>query len=166
MTNTSGYSKDTQIAVIIDSVRHGVPRNIWIVVLKEKGAERYLPIQVNEAQADILAGQLRERPDKSIAPDLFLTSINATATHIKSVTIHLENNTFYAKLQLSRQDKPCEFRCPIGVALALSSRAKTPIVIDEAIWDQVAIVVNWDWPRGGSDSAIKAASVVQKRGIK
>jgi hypothetical protein len=29
-----------QIEVTIDSVRHGMPTNVWVVILKEKGADR------------------------------------------------------------------------------------------------------------------------------
>ncbi len=161
MMNTSGYSKGTQIEVTIDAIRHGVPRNIWIVVLKEKAADRFLPIQVSEAQADILTGELQERPDKSVEPDQFLAKSGAAGSDIEGVSIHLENDTFYAKLLL----EPYEVGCPIGVALALAARTKTPILVDETTWEKTALTVNWDWSWGRADSVIKAARCSENLGV-
>ncbi len=115
-----------QVEVTIDSVRRGMPTNVWAVILKEKGADRYLPIWVSQSQADILTGELQERPDKSIDPDRFLANI-AAAADIKCVGIYLGNDAFYAKLLLSHHNEPYEVRCPISVALALATRTKTPI---------------------------------------
>ena len=148
-----------QVEVTIDSVRHGVPRNTWIVVLKEKVAEQFpptsrqLPIQIGEAQADILTGELRELPDKSVAPNQFLANIGATEADIEGVRIHLENDTFYAKLLL----EPCEVKSPIGVALALAARTKTPILVEETTWEKTALTVNWDWPWGVADAVLRLA---------
>ena len=144
-----------QVEVIIDSIRHGVPRNIWIVVLKEKRADRYLPIQVSEAQADILAGELQERPDKSTAPSLFLGNITVAESDIKCITIRQDDDTFYANLVF--RDKPFEVRCPIGIALALAYRVEAPILVDEATWQKAALTVNWDWPWGVADAVLRLA---------
>ncbi len=148
-----------QVEVTIDAVRRGMPTNVWVVILKEKGADRYLPIWVSQSQADILTGEPLERPDKSTDPDLFLGSIKAADSDIKCVRIHLENDTFYAKLLLSHHDEPYEVRCPIGVALALAARTKTPILVDKTTWEKTALTVNRDWIWGAADAVIKAAAM-------
>jgi len=86
-----------------------------------------------------LAAQLQGRPDKSIDLDLFLANINAAGSDVKCVTIHLENNTFYAKVLLSHHDKPYEVKCPIGRALTLACRADAPILVDEALFDKAGV---------------------------
>jgi len=138
------------VEVIIDSLRHGT--NTWIVVLKDKRADRYLPILIGETQADVLTGELQGR--RSVEPDRFLAITNATTGGVKSVTIHLESDTFYAKL-LCHHDE--EVKCPIGVALALAVRAKVLIWVEDAVLDKAALTLNWDWPWGVADAVIKTA---------
>jgi hypothetical protein len=128
-----------QVETTIDSIRVAAASPERTVILKQKGAECYLPFWVSPPQADILAAQLVGRPDKSRDPDLFLANINATNADIKGATIHLDNNAFYAKLLLSRHDKPCQVRCPIGIALTLACRVGAPISVDEALFDKAGV---------------------------
>jgi len=128
-----------QVETTIDSIRVGAFSPERTIILREKGPENYLPLWVNPSQADILADQLQGRPDKSVDPDLFLANINAADSDIKGVTIHLENNTFYAKLLLSRHDEPYEVRCPMGIALTLTCRVKAPILVDEVLFDKAGV---------------------------
>ena len=130
-----------QVETTIDSVRVTTASPERTIILKQKGPERYLPFWVSSSQADILAAQLQGRPDRSIAPDFFLANINATDYNIRCVTIHLENDTFYAKLLLYQQDKPGEVKCPIGMALTLAFRAEAPILVDEVLFDKVGLTL-------------------------
>ena len=125
--------------VEIDSVRVSMVRPERMLILKQKCADHYLPFWVSPSQADILVAQLKGQPDKSIDPDLFLANINAVISDIKSVTIHLENNTFYAKVLLSRHDEPYDIKCPIGIALTLACRVDVPILVDEALFDKSGV---------------------------
>jgi len=128
-----------QVETTIDSIRVAAASPERTVILKQKGAECYLPLWVSPPQADILAAQLVGRPDKSADPDLFLANINATDDDVKGATIHLEDNAFYAKLLLSHHDEPYEVRCPIGIALTLACRVGAPILADEALFDKVGV---------------------------
>jgi len=128
-----------QVETTIDSIRVGAISPERTIILQQKGADCYLPFWVSPSQADILAAQLQRRPDKSVDPDLFLANINAVDSDIQCVTIHLENNTFYAKLLLSRRDKPYEVKCPVGIALTLACRVEAPILVDETLFDEAGI---------------------------
>jgi len=130
-----------QVETTIDSIRVTTASPERIIILKQKGAERYLPIWVSSSQADILAAQLQGRPDKSTDPDLFLANINASDSNIKCVTIHLENDTFYAKVLLSQHDEPYEVKCPIGIALTLGYGSGAPILVDEALFDKAGLTL-------------------------
>jgi len=128
-----------QVETTIDSIRVAAVSPERAIILQQKGAESYLPFWVSPWQADILAVQLQGRPDKSSDPDRFLANINAANSDIKCVTIHLEHNTFCAKVLFSRHDKPCEVRCPMGIALTLACRANAPILVDEALFDKAGV---------------------------
>ncbi len=110
-----------------------------MIILKQKGAACCLPFWVSPSQADILSAHLKGRPDKSTDPDLFLANINAADSDIKCVTVHLEHNTFCAEILLSRHDKPCEVKCPLGVALTLACRVEAPILVDEVLFDKAGV---------------------------
>jgi len=150
----------SQVEVTIDSVRHGAPWDQWTVILRMKATEKSplkeqeLPIWVSPSQAYILAGELQGRLDKSTAPRQLLTNINAAESDIRGVTIHLDNNTFYAKLLLTG-----EVKCPIGIALALAHRIGAPILVDESTWEKAALTVNRDWPWGVADAVLRMAEM-------
>jgi len=48
-----------QIEMIIDSVRRNSLTDQWSIILKERGAERYLPIYAGSPQASLVAKQLQ-----------------------------------------------------------------------------------------------------------
>jgi bifunctional DNase/RNase len=128
-----------QVETTIDSIRVTTASPERTIILQQKGADCYLPFWVSPSQADILAAQLQGRPDKSTDPDLFLANINAADSDIKGATIHLENNTFYAKLLLSHHDEPYEVRCPMGIALTLACRVEAPILVEEALFEKAGV---------------------------
>ena len=129
-----------EVETTIDSIRVTRASPECTVILKQEGAQNYLPIWLSQCQADIVKSELAE-PTKSTAPDLFLANINATDSNVKSVSIHLENNAFYAKLLLSQHDQPSELRCPIGTALTLAYRVEAPMLVEEALFDQVGVTL-------------------------
>jgi len=128
-----------QVETTIDSIRIATVSPERMLILKEKEADSYLPILISPSQEDILVAQLKGQPDKSVDPDRFLANINAANSDIKCVTIHLEHNTFYAKILFSRHGKPYEVKCPVGIALALACRADAPILVDEALFDKAGV---------------------------
>ena len=128
------------VEMTIDSVRQNLMSDYWTVILKERNAERYLPISVGPAQADIIKSEL-VGPTKSPVPDLLLSGINASDSKVECAVItHLEGNIFYARLSLSRQAETCEISCPTAITLALGARgADPPIFVDEEILDKAGL---------------------------
>lgn len=132
-----------QIEMIIDSVRRNLTTNKGAIILKERGAERYLPIYAGSPQASLVAKQLQGVEDSELEDYAFsLTGIDTTKSKVKSVIINrLDNNIFYARLLLSQHDKPQEVDCPPAIALALGVRAQAPIFAEETVLDKAGIAV-------------------------
>lgn len=132
-----------QVEMIIDSVRRKSLSDEWVVILKAKGAERYLPIYVGPSQADIIKRLLvGTGPVEPVDLDLSSAGIDIIFSKVESVTINRsEANVFHAKLLLSYHDKSLEVDCPPAKALALGVRAEAPIFADEALLDKAAIEV-------------------------
>lgn len=132
-----------QIEMIIDSIRRNMLSDMWVVLLKEKGAERYLPIYAGSLQASLVARQLQGVGGSELEDYVFsLTGIDTTKSKVESVIINgFDNNIFYARLLLSQHDKPREVDCPPAIALALGVRAQAPIFAEEAVLDKVGVNV-------------------------
>jgi bifunctional DNase/RNase len=132
----------TRVEMVIDSVRRSVASDKWTVVLKEKEAERYLPICVGSAQADIIKREL-VGPTKSPAPDLFLAGINASDSKVEyAVITQLEDNVFHARLLLSSRAESYEVNCPTAMSLALAARGTDPpIFVDEEVLNKAGVTL-------------------------
>jgi len=131
-----------QIEMIIDSVRRNLLSDEGSIILKEKGAERYLPIYAGSPQASLVAKQLQGVGDSELEDVFSLTGIDTTKSKVESVIISgFDNNIFYARLLLSQHDKPQQVDCPPAIALALGVRAQAPIFAEEAALDQAGIDV-------------------------
>jgi len=67
------------VEMTIDSVRRNLMSDSWTVILKERNAERYLPICVGLAQADIIKSEL-VGPTKRAQPPIFSWPVLTQAT--------------------------------------------------------------------------------------
>ncbi len=129
-----------KVAVDIDSVRHGLWRNEWAVILKDKPTGRCLPVYVGPVQAEVIQGQL-SNDYQSFPLNYYLSSvgIDAARSELVSVTIdRFQDNAFSAKLLLSYDDKLVEIDHPPAKSIALALREGAPIFVDEAVLEKAA----------------------------
>ncbi len=88
------------IEMSIESIRVSLMNYQRVVMLKEKMAERYLPIWIGPAEADAIAVKLQgvtvQRP---LTHDLLGSFIDNLGVDVNSVIVDdLKNDTFYAKI--------------------------------------------------------------------
>lgn len=132
------------VEMTIDSLRRNSLSNEWALILKEKGAERYLPIYIGPRQANILEKLLigvgRIDPAEF---NLSSVGIDTIFCKVEAVIINrFANNVFYAKLLLTRNDNEAvEVDCAPAKAVAHGIRAKAPIFADEAVLDKAGIAI-------------------------
>jgi len=132
------------VEMTIDSLRCNLLSNERALILKEKGAECYLPIYIGPRQANIveklLIGVGRVDPAEF---DLSSAGIETTFCKVEAVIINqLANNVFCAKLLLTQNDdEAVEVDCAPAKAVAHGIRAEAPIVADEAILDKAGIAI-------------------------
>src|SRR3989338_7373768 len=91
------------LEVTIDSIRVSLMNYQRVVILREKAADRYLPIWIGPAEADAIAAKLQgvklERP---LTHDLLRSMIEALGARVNSIIVcDLKNDVFYAKITLS-----------------------------------------------------------------
>jgi uncharacterized protein len=139
--NTGGMA---MIEVTVDSIRVSLMNYQRVVILKEKTAERYLPIWIGPSEADAIAVKLQGvSVPRPLTHDLLFSVINALAATINSIVVSdLKNDTFYAKIILSVDGEQMEVDSRPSDALALAVRAEVPIFAEEAVMDKAGILLD------------------------
>ena len=134
------------IEVEIDSVRVSLTNQQRIVILKEKGEERYLPIWIGLYEAEAITIALQKiqvaRPQTH---DLLKTLINSLNAQLIQVEItSLSDDVFYGNLVLESNGERSEVDCRPSDALALAARCKVPIYIAESVMHMAGITPEED----------------------
>ncbi|MBI2853207.1 MAG: bifunctional nuclease family protein [Chloroflexi bacterium] len=132
------------IEVTIDSIRVSLMNYQRVVILKEKTADRYLPIWIGPAEADAIAVKLQgvklERP---LSHDLLRSVVDALGARVNSIIVtELKNDVFYAKIILNVDGHQVEVDSRPSDALALAVRVEVPIYVDESVLEKAGILLD------------------------
>jgi bifunctional DNase/RNase len=136
------------LEMTIESIRVGLmnPKltlhnSQYVVMLKEKEAERYLPIFIGPAEANAIAIKLRgEALPRPLAHDLLRNIVEILGASVNSIRISdLMNDTFYAKIVLNVEDGQMEIDARPSDALALAVRVEVPIYAEESVLEKAGI---------------------------
>jgi uncharacterized protein len=132
------------IEMTIDSIRVSLMNYQRVVILKEKSAERYLPIWIGQPEADAIAVKLQGvNTARPLTHDLLCSVIDTLGATINSIIVSdLKNDTFYAKILLNVDGEQMEVDSRPSDALALAVRAEAPIFADETVLDKAGILLD------------------------
>ena len=132
------------IEMVIDSIRTSLMNYQRVVILKEKAAERYLPIWIGPAEADAIAVKLQGATvPRPLSHDLLHSVIGVLGATLNSIVINdLRSDTFYAKIILNVDGGQMEVDSRPSDALALAVRAEVPIYVEEAVLDKAGILLD------------------------
>lgn len=140
------------IEMTIDSIRISLMNYQRVVILKEKMADRYLPIWIGAAEAEAIQLKLQgvsvARP---LTHDLLRSVIDTLGASINSIVVSdLQNDTFFAKIILNVDGGQMEIDSRPSDALALAVRVEPPIPIfvEDSVLDKAGILLNLDKETG------------------
>jgi RNA polymerase sigma factor (sigma-70 family) len=113
-----------------------------IVLLREKGGERVLPIWIGPPEGDALAIQLRGGSSpRPLTPDLTTRLLEAAGACVERVVVtRLEDNTFYAVVAVGTGGEVREVDARPSDALNLALRVGAPVFVDGAVLEQAGLV--------------------------
>ncbi|MGD9118984.1 MAG: bifunctional nuclease family protein [Dehalococcoidia bacterium] len=133
-----------EIEMLIDSIRVSAVNDQRVVILKEKIADRFLPIWIGPVEADVIAIKLQNVPvTRPLTHDFVCDVINALGATIKSVVVcELKEETFLAKVVLESKGKGLEIDCRPSDALAVAVRVNAPIFADEKVLEIAGVLKN------------------------
>jgi len=132
------------IEMAIDSIRVSLMNYQRVVILKEKDAERYLPIWIGPAEADAIAVKLQGvTVPRPLTHDLLQSVIDSLGGKVDSIIVcDLKNDTFYAKIILNVDGGVVEVDSRPSDALALAVRVGVPIYAEEVVLNQAGIFLD------------------------
>lgn len=130
------------IELILSKIKIDENRSEQVIVLQERNGPRMLPVVIGIAEVNAIKLKLSGiEPPRPLTHDLLLNSIRELGARLKEIHIDkLENNTFHAKLVLTRNglgEIKVDARPSDSVALAL--RAGAPIYCAEDVLDEAGV---------------------------
>ncbi len=139
-------SRAHEIEIVVESVRVHMRTGRHVLLMKEVGLGRILPIWIGQWEAQAIAMRLQgiasERP---LTHDLFLATLEELGVHLERVVItSLADETFHAVLVLEAADGPHEVDARPSDAIALAVREECPIFAAPAVLDQAAALPDPD----------------------
>ena len=125
----------------IESIRANQMSYQRVVILKEKGSDRCLPIWIGPAEADAIAVKLQDlNVPRPLTHDLLGEVINALGGSVSHILVNdLHNDTFFAKIVIQVDGDTREIDSRPSDAIALAVRARVPIYAAEAVMDKAGI---------------------------
>ena len=147
------------IEMVIDSIRVSLMNYQRVLILKEKAAERYLPIWIGLAEADAIAVKLQGTTvPRPLSHDLLHSVIGALGATLNSIVINdLKTDTFYAKIILNVDGGQMEIDSRPSDALALAVRTDSPIYVEESVLDRAGILLDKETGKPISEEERKGA---------
>ena len=132
---------DGLVEMVVESVRVHMLSSRHVVILKETGRERYLPIWIGPWEASSIAMRLQGlTPERPLTHDLFASALEALDAHVARVVISdLADETFHARLFVERDGHEGEVDARPSDALALAVRVGAPIFAAPAVLEQAGL---------------------------
>jgi uncharacterized protein len=130
----------TEIEMVVESVRVHMRTGRHVLLLKEVGAGRILPVWIGPWEAQAIAMRLQgitsERP---LTHDLFAAALRELGVRVDRVIISaLADETFHAEIVLVTPDSQHELDARPSDAIALAVRLECPIYASAGVLDQAA----------------------------
>ena len=130
-----------KIQVTVDSVRASLMSAQRLVVLKEQGSDRYLPIWIGPFEADSIAMELQElEAPRPMSHDLLKSAITTLGGRVSHVVVSdLRHDTFYAQVVLDRGGQELILDARPSDSIALAVRAGSPIFVESSVIERAGI---------------------------
>lgn len=137
----------------IESIRLSLTNYQRVVILREKDADRYLPIWIGPAEADAIAVRLQDvSVARPMTHDLLRNLIDQLGAKIVYIVVNdLSNDTFFARIVLDVNGDTMEVDSRPSDAIALAVRAEAPIFAEESVLDRAGVVLDEEGQAGDGE---------------
>ncbi len=122
------------IEMTIDSLRHAMHKDEWLILLKDKAGQRYLPVYVDKACADAIARIMMNEMGEEVI-DTEIEQMLAISDDVRL----LIDDTGDGRFKTRFVGRGCENECPVGKGLAVAVKGEVGIVAEEGVLDRVGV---------------------------
>jgi bifunctional DNase/RNase len=121
----------------VEVLRLGLDRsnNSYVVILREKGGERLLPIWIGQPEAESIVIEMSKlRRERPLTHDLCKTLISALGGTLRRIQItKVENRTYYAEMQIYRDDQIISVDARPSDSIAIALRFAAPMYAQDSL---------------------------------
>jgi len=137
---------EDMIEVVIDSIRVSLMSQQRIVILRERDAERYLPIWIGVYEAESITIALQEvEVARPLTHDLVKNVFNQLNARVVRVeVIALREDTFFGNIVAETDGRTLNIDSRPSDALAIAVRAHVPIMVARSVMNTAGIVPEED----------------------
>ena len=130
----------------VDSIRVHMPSGQHVVILKDKAAERYLPIWIGIYEANAIALKITGiTPERPITHDLMTNIFGDLGARMTSVEVSsLDSDVFYARIFIAVEGRTLDVDARPSDAIALAVRAEVPILVSDDVLDKAGVTPEGD----------------------
>ncbi|MCH8993740.1 MAG: bifunctional nuclease family protein [Chloroflexi bacterium] len=129
------------IEMTVEGIRVSLMNYQRVVILKEKEADRYLPIWIGPAEADAITVRLQDvSVARPLTHDLLRDVLERLGAQVDSVIVNdLADDTFYARILLNVNGERIEIDSRPSDAIALAVRVQVPIFAEDAVLEKAGV---------------------------
>ena len=137
---------EDMVEVVIDSIRVSLMSQQRIVILRERDAERYLPIWIGVYEAESITIALQEvEVARPLTHDLVKNVFNQLNARVVRVeVIALREDTFFGNIVAETDGRTLNIDSRPSDALAIAVRAHVPIMVARTVMDTAGIIPEED----------------------
>ena len=147
---------DEMIEVVIDSIRVSLMSQQRIVILRERNAERYLPIWIGIYEAESITIALQEvEVARPLTHDLLRNIFRELNANIQRVEVtSLRDDTFFGNIVVDVNSQILNIDSRPSDALAIAVRAHVPILVAKSVMDSAGIIPEEDLQPGEGEEGV------------
>ena len=130
-----------RVEVVVESVRVHMLSSQHVVILKEVGGDRYLPIWIGPWEANAIAMRLQGvSPERPLTHDLLVSVLRELGAAVRAVLIvDLAEETFHARIVLEAPGGIREVDARPSDAIALAVRVGAPVYAAASVMDRAGV---------------------------
>jgi len=157
--------RDDTLEMVVESVRIQMSTGRHVLLLKEVGLGRILPIWIGPWEASAIAMRLQGvTPERPLTHDLLAAVITGLGARVERIVIvSLDDETFHARLVLVAPDSRQEVDARPSDAVALAVRLDVPIFASAEVLDRAAKAINLEDDDEDEEDDTEPAGADQRR---
>jgi bifunctional DNase/RNase len=143
---------DDLISTRVDSVRYHAPTLDPLVLLREEGRNRYLPLALDAATVRYVIAALAHHASERPQPwDVLIQLVAVAGAELGAIEVRWSGERLLTTIEIRRGSRGDRLEAGIGDAVAVAVRQDVPLLVDRALMDGYGITIG----QGDADEPVE-----------